>query len=164
MLKNFSAPETPAEKQRDILIGSLVALARATINEPKTEDTDRVLRAGLKLAQSPKAERAALERMNAIVQTEKHRVAPNCASCVMRCGNTDDYDMSRLWSAEADIRALKLRLLEAVFAASLLPAGAETQKAVDDGLFILAEDWEADMLAPAVEKIEAVITAETKKQ
>ena len=50
-----------------------------------------------------------------IVETEKHRVAPNCATCTMRCGNTDNYDLDRLWAAPEDIRTLKLRLLAAVF-------------------------------------------------
>ena len=33
----------------------------------------------------------------------------------MRCGNTDNYDLARLWAAPENIRALKLRLLAAVF-------------------------------------------------
>ena len=43
----LSAPCTPAQRQRDVLLGALVGLARSTVNEPKTEDTDRVLAAGL---------------------------------------------------------------------------------------------------------------------
>jgi hypothetical protein len=39
----FSAPVTAAQRQRDTLLGALVGLARSTVNEPKTEDTDRVL-------------------------------------------------------------------------------------------------------------------------
>ena len=31
----------------DALLGALVGLARSTVNEPKTEDTDRILAAGL---------------------------------------------------------------------------------------------------------------------
>ena len=29
---------------------------------------------------------------------EKDRIAPGCAMCTARCGNTDDYDMERLWN------------------------------------------------------------------
>ena len=36
----LSAPCTPAQRQRDVLLGALVGLARSTVNEPKTEDTD----------------------------------------------------------------------------------------------------------------------------
>ena len=97
----LSSPVTAAQQQRDLLLGALVGLARSTVNEPKTEDTDHVLAAGLRLAAKPEADTTALERMRNIVETEKHRVAPNCANCTMRCGNTDNYDLARLWSAAA---------------------------------------------------------------
>lgn len=48
MNHTFSAPITAAQRQRDTLLGALVGLARSTVNEPKTEDTDRVLAAGLR--------------------------------------------------------------------------------------------------------------------
>jgi hypothetical protein len=51
----FSAPVTDAQRQRDALLGALVGLARSTVNEPKTEDTDRILAAGLRLAADPEA-------------------------------------------------------------------------------------------------------------
>ena len=43
MNHTFSAPVTAAQRQRDTLLGALVGLARSTVNEPKTEDTDRIL-------------------------------------------------------------------------------------------------------------------------
>ena len=112
----LSSPVTAAQQQRDLLLGALVGLARSTVNEPKTEDTDHVLAAGLRLAAKPEADTTALERMRNIVETEKHRVAPNCANCTMRCGNTDNYDLARLWNAPAEVRTLKLELLAALFA------------------------------------------------
>ena len=51
----LSAPVTDAQRQRDALLGALVGLARSTVNEPKTEDTDRVLASGLRLAADPDA-------------------------------------------------------------------------------------------------------------
>ena len=51
----LSAPKTPAQAERDRLLGTLVGLARSTVNEPKTEDTDRVLASGLRLAGDPDA-------------------------------------------------------------------------------------------------------------
>ncbi len=95
----LKAPVTPAQQARDALLGALVGLARATTNEPKTDDTDEVLNAGLRLAAQPDAPEERLQRMLAIVQTEKHRVAPGCATCAMPCGNTNDYDFVRLWAA-----------------------------------------------------------------
>ena len=104
----LSSPVTAAQQQRDLLLGALVGLARSTVNEPKTEDTDHVLAAGLRLAAKPEADTTALERMRNIVETEKHRVAPNCANCTMRCGNTDNYDLARLWNAPAEVRTCLL--------------------------------------------------------
>ena len=62
MNHTFSAPVTAAQRQRDALLGALVGLARSTVNEPKTEDTDRILAAGLRLAADPEAAESALLR------------------------------------------------------------------------------------------------------
>lgn len=67
----LKAPVTPAQQARDALLGALVGLARATTSEPKTDDTDEVLNAGLRLAAQPDAPEERLQRMLAIVQTEK---------------------------------------------------------------------------------------------
>ena len=150
----LSSPVTAAQQQRDLLLGALVGLARSTVNEPKTEDTDHVLAAGLRLAAKPEADTTALERMRNIVETEKHRVAPNCANCTMRCGNTDNYDLARLWAAPEDIRALKLRLLAAVFRLAQGRPDACAQEVIDQALFVLAEDWDEELLAPVVKRAE----------
>ena len=150
----LSAPATDAQRQRDALLGALVGLARSTVNEPKTEDTDRVLTSGLRLAADPDAAEDALRRMYHIVETEKHRVAPNCATCTMRCGNTDNYDLDRLWAAPEDIRTLKLRLLAAVFRLAQGRPDARAQEVIDQALFVLAEDWDEELLAPVVKRAE----------
>ena len=150
----LSSPVTAAQQQRDLLLGALGGLARSTVNEPKTEDTDHVLAAGLRLAAKPEADTTALERMRNIVETEKHRVAPNCANCTMRCGNTDNYDLARLWAAPEDIRALKLRLLAAVFRLAQGRPDACAQEVIDQALFVLAEDWDEELLAPVVKRAE----------
>ena len=135
----LSAPCTPAQRQRDVLLGALVGLARSTVNEPKTEDTDHVLAAGLRQA-----------------ATEKHRVAPNCATCTMRCGNTDNYDLARLWTAPENIRALKLRMLRCVFQLAQGRPDAAAQEVIDQDLFVLAEDWDETLLLPVVQRAEAL--------
>ncbi len=63
MSEFLSAPETAAQRQRDLLLGVLVGLARATFSELKTEDTDRVLAEGLQLAADPDAGEEALLQM-----------------------------------------------------------------------------------------------------
>ena len=151
MSELLKAPVTPAQQARDTLLGALVGLARATTNEPKTDDTDEVLNAGLRLAAQPDAPEERLQRMLAIVQTEKHRVAPGCATCAMPCGNTNDYDFVRLWAAPESIRTLKLQCFCRVCAGPKRPQG-QTQAAVYQLLFTLAEDWDEELLAPVVQR------------
>ena len=150
----LKAPVTPAQQARDTLLGALVGLARATTSEPKTEDTDEVLNAGLRLAAQPDAPEERLQRMLAIVQTEMHRVAPDCATCAMPCGNTNDYDFARLWAAPESIRTLKLRLLAAAFTLAQKRPQGPAQTAVYQALFTLAEDWDEELLAPVVRHTE----------
>lgn len=150
----LSAPVTDAQRQRDALLGALVGLARSTVNEPKTEDTDRVLASGLRLAADPDAAEDALRRMYSIVETEKHRVAPNCATCTMRCGNTDNYDLTRLWDAPEELRTLKLRLLAALFTLAQRRSTDRIRKEICDDLFVLAEDWDSSLLSPIVRRAE----------
>ena len=152
----FSAPVTDAQRQRDTLLGALVGLARSTVNEPKTEDTDRILAAGLRLAADPEAAESALLRMTDIVEAEKHRVAPNCAACAMPCGNTSNYDLARLWGAPAEICALKVRLLSAVCVLAGQKTTAQIQKEICDDLFVLAEDWDTELLLPIVTRAEGL--------
>ena len=146
------APVTDAQRQRDALLGALVGLARSTVNEPKTEDTDRVLASGLRLAADPDAAEDALRRMYHIVETEKHRVAPNCATCTMRCGNTDNYDLARLWNAPAEVRTLKLELLAALFALAQCRSTERIADEIRNDLFVLAEDWDTTLLSPIVSR------------
>ena len=139
MSELLKAPVTPAQQARDALLGALVGLARATTSEPKTDDTDEVLNAGLRLAAQPDAPEERLQRMLAIVQTEKHR-------------NTNDYDFVRLWAAPESIRTLKLQMLSAAFALAQKRPQGQAQAAVYQLLFTLAEDWDEELLAPVVQR------------
>ena len=152
MTEHFKAPVTAAERLRDELLGALVGLARATTSEPKTDDTDDVLNAGLRLAAQPDAPAEKLQRMLTIVRTEKHRVAPNCASCAMPCGNTAEYDLARLWNAPPAIRELKLQMLSAAVRLAQSRPSGEAQTAVYQVLFTLAEDWDEELLTPVVHR------------
>ena len=152
----LSAPVTDAQRRRDALLGALVGLARSTVNEPKTEDTDRVLTSGLRLTADPDAAEDALRRMYHIVETEKHRVAPNCAICTMRCGNTDNYDLARLWAAPQPVRTLKLQLLRAVCTLAGAKTTEQIRREICDDLFVLAEDWDTTLLSPIVQRAETL--------
>ena len=157
MTVSISAPVTPAQRQRDILLGVLVGLARSTFSEEKTEDTDRVLAAGLRLAADPDAPEDSLLRMTKVAAAEKLRVAPNCATCTMPCGNTSNYDLARLWNAPGEICALKVRLLSALFSLAGRKKTEQIRKEICDDLFVLAEDWDTDLLLPVVTRAEALV-------
>ena len=152
MTDYLRTPDTPADTLRDTLLGALVGLARSTSSEPKTENTDAVLNAGLRLAAQPDAPAETLQRMLDITRAEKHAVAPNCATCAMPCGNTNDYDFVRLWAAPESIRTLKLQMLSAAFALAQKRPQGQTQAAVYQLLFTLAEDWDEELLAPVVQR------------
>ena len=151
MTDYLRTPDTPADTLRDTLLGALVGLARSTSSEPKTENTDAVLNAGLRLAAQPDAPAETLQRMLDITRAEKHAVAPNCATCAMPCGNTNDYDLARLWAAPETIRTLKLQMLSTAFALAQKRPQGQAQTAVYQLLFTLAEDWDAELLLPVVQ-------------
>ncbi len=95
----FSFPVTAAQQQRDLYWAHWWGWPAppSTSRRPRTPTV--CLPPGCGMAAKPEADTTALERMRNIVETEKHRVAPNCATCTMRCGNTDNYDLARLWNA-----------------------------------------------------------------
>ena len=94
------------KKLADILAGALIGLARATYSHLKTENTDRVITGTLSVLAIPDADESQLEKQLEQVRAEKLAVAPGCADCVAKCGNTDEYDMDRCWNGPDQVRAL----------------------------------------------------------
>lgn len=78
MTDYLRTPDTPADTLRDTLLGALVGLARSTSSEPKTENTDAVLNAGLRLAAQPDAPAETLQRMLDITRAESTRWPQLC--------------------------------------------------------------------------------------
>ena len=94
------------------VISALIGLVGACNNNPKTAATDSVVIKAL--AVSVLCQDLDEEILSGIIDeiyAEKNIVAPDCASCASPCGNTSDYDMNRIYEAEAEIRDIKLRLL-----------------------------------------------------
>ena len=119
-----------AEKKRpgDILTGALIGLARTTYSHLKTEDTDRVVTCALSVLARPDAGEEELAQQLKRVRAEKLAVAPGCATCVAKCGNTDDYDMERLWNGPDQVRSLKIRLFS-----GLKKTGRDAFKGIENG-------------------------------
>ena len=94
------------------IIGALVGLAGACNNNPKTKNTDAVVIKALAFPLlNPHADTDTLQDMTKEIYAEKYTVSPGCATCQSPCGNTSDYDMSRIYNAEDSIRNIKLQIL-----------------------------------------------------
>ena len=94
------------------IIGALVGLAGACNNNPKTKNTDAVVIKALAFPLlNPHADTDTLQDMTKEIYAEKYTVSPGCATCQSSCGNTSDYDMSRIYNAEDSIRNIKLQIL-----------------------------------------------------
>lgn len=97
------------------IVSALIGLVGACNNNPKTENTDQVIIKALAftLTQS-EADDGTLQALIEEIYAEKYTIAPGCAACRTPCGNTSDYDMNRIYNAEADIRNLKLKIITAL--------------------------------------------------
>ena len=98
---------------QDELTGALIGLAKACGNNPKTENTDRIIIEGLfTTVTNVNFNTETLTAMIQAVNDEKATVVPNCSSCMSPCGNTSNYDMQNLWNEpDEDIRSLKSLIL-----------------------------------------------------
>ena len=101
--------------EEDKIISALIGLVGACNNNPKTEKTDPLVIKALAFpALWPKVDNETIRTLIEEIYTEKYTVAPGCAACQMPCGNTSDYDMNRIYDAEANLRELKFKILSAL--------------------------------------------------
>ena len=145
----------------DKLTGMLIGLARAAEGNEDliSSSTDKAVLEGLS-AVFTDAGCDAIAALIAQVQEEKRRLVPNCFGCAAPCGRTSDYDMKQLWTADEDIRSLKVLILMslrsmAVYACRALAMG-HTDRTVNDffykALYVIGTDWKRDeLLAVALE-------------
>ncbi len=99
------------KKLRKELSGALIGLAKTCSNNPKTENTDRIIIEGLVAVHTQSFGEEMLTKKLEKVRQEKHTIAPNCSSCASPCGNTSEYDLE-LWNEEEEqYRVLKEQIL-----------------------------------------------------
>ncbi|MBQ8975734.1 MAG: hydroxylamine reductase, partial [Oscillospiraceae bacterium] len=99
---------------QDRLTGAMIGLARATDgNEGLVTDvTDKLIIDGLFATLSNvNFDGDFLTALTDRIHAEKERIVPQCGGCDTECGRNDDYDMSKLWNADEDIRSLKSLIL-----------------------------------------------------
>lgn len=98
-------------KKEKELIGALIGLAKACNVHLKTENTDNIIIQSLAgIFQKEQQFEELLQK----VREEKLAVAPDCATCLNPCGNTDEYNLDELQSPEVNqnVRDLKMELLD----------------------------------------------------
>lgn len=146
-------------KLQDELTGALIGLARVCLDNPVSEETDRLILEGLfttvtNVSFHDNTLRSLIDRVN----EQKQRIVRSCACCVSRGTDTDNYEMDRIWNADEDIRSLKSLLLfgirgMAAYAYHAMVLGY-TSREVNDffyrALFLLAEEGSMEALLPAV--------------
>ena len=146
-------------KLQDELTGALIGLARACANSGKSEKTDQMILEGLfATLTNVNFDDEMLQKMIDNVNEEKANIMPGCAACASKCGNTDNYDVSRIWEADEDIRSLKSLILfgirgmaaYAYHAAVLGYKSEEVQEFFYKALSVLAEDLGMEELLAVV--------------
>ena len=140
-------------KQRDRLFGGLIGLARACSSNPRTENTDQVFIKTLAFLNRDEGfDEEQLVNYRLRVRAEKNEVAPGCATCMSKCGNTDDYAMNRMYEAEESVRGRKTALVclaERMHRQGAAPEETEPlARYLEAILFVLAEDWEPEAYDP----------------
>ena len=99
---------------QDKLTGALIGLARATEGNEHmvTDSTAAVIVEGL-FATLTNVNFDSTDLLGLIgkVEIEKKKLVPDCFHCASPCGRTNDYDVSKLWNADEDIRSLKSLIL-----------------------------------------------------
>ena len=147
---------------QDRLTGALIGLARATEgNEHMLRDStaDVVVEGLFATLTNVNFDNDALLAIMDRVDAEKRKLVPACYQCASACGRNNDYDMSKLWNADEDIRSLKSLILFGIrgiaayaYHAAVLSYKDETiHKFLYKALFSIGtEDWGMEDLLPIV--------------
>ena len=91
------------------LVGRLVGLVRAAEGNEDLVDAGTMELIREALANEDDSRIVDLE---ARIAAEKRRLAPDCITCAVKCGRTDDWDPSSLDEEGDEVRTLKLSLVE----------------------------------------------------
>lgn len=140
------------ENYDERLLSAIIGLARACSNFPKKKTTSEIMLRGLKMLDSGADTSGIIEEIHA----EKSMIAPGCAGCSSRCGNTSDYDIEKLRTAPEDIRKRKLRLIELAKELADKPFSDELMGYVCYELFAVSQDWTEEYLDKVLFECEGI--------
>lgn len=147
---------------QDELTGALIGLARAADGRQMKESVHKVMIEGLftTLTNVNFNEKTILDQIERVRQ-ERQNLIPGCSDCGSPCGKNEEYDMTRLWTDDADIRSLKSLILfglkgVAAYAYHAMVLGYSDEEVNNffyEGLFAVGEDWDMELLLPVVMKV-----------
>ena len=147
---------------QDQLTGALIGLARATEGNEDivSASTARVVVEGLfTTLTNVSFDNDAILKLIGRAEEEKQKLVPRCYSCASACGRNDNYDMTKLWEADEDIRSLKSLILFGIRGVAAYAYHARVLGYQDDqvhqflykALFAIGQDdWGMDELLPIV--------------
>lgn len=95
------------------------------------------------------------------VHLEKKKVAPDCATCLNPCGNTDDYDMNEISKSQESIQIMKMDILQQLYKLAGQENQADTpdeaqMKMIYKGLCVLGYEMTEERLKKAHDEIGAI--------
>ncbi len=150
-------------KLQDELTGALIGLARVAEGSTKVnDDTCRLLIEGLfTTITNVNFNEKTISHLTDLVHVEKNRLASSCSACASSCRDNDDYDMTKIWTANEDIRSLKSLILfgirgMAAYAHHAMVLGYTNEEVNSfflKALFTLGEDLGMDKLLPVVMEV-----------
>ena len=140
---------------RDELIGCTIGLSRVCSMHKKTARTDLLILQALLDSANTSLSDGTIQSTLSLVKSEKSKIAPMCEVCAARCGNSDDYDMKKLYTADDNICRVKFEILhkiqnmakDAIAALRSDTLDTETMTYFYKCLFVLSEDWDEVRLA-----------------
>ena len=143
---------------QDELTGALISLANVALKGKPTKDTHKIVLEGLfTTVTNVNFNNETLIPLIEKVRTEKK----NLASALQNISSVDDYDMTKLWNGDEDIRSLKSLILfglrgmsaYAYHALLLGHSDEDVSRFFYEGLVSIGEDLSIDALIPVVLKV-----------
>ena len=145
--------------ERNAVISALIGLAGACGNSGTTKESDRVLLLGLKsLSGAQEEQRRVIDEIHKI----RDSIAPGCTVCQVPCGNTADYDLSKLNAQPEKMREMKSSMLELAGRAAVsaeTPSGSFCT-ALYELIQGLTEDEDISALQEIMEEVRPVLEPE----
>lgn len=98
---------------RNKIFSSLTGLVRSIEGNEDliSQDTIRMIQDSLVTIGQGETDENVTQYLVSVLEKEKHRFAPDCATCMNHCGRTDNWNPDNLDSCSEEVRELKLQLI-----------------------------------------------------